>query len=138
MRILLAAAAIALAPCWVLTSVPAHASPTCSYMFDPATGTTKQVCEQYTGPQANSSVPPCKQGGQICVDCTSALQNAGVTDPTALMQSAFDCASPGASPLMSSTAHCHVMSIATNQVPCSGDIVPDPNHKGAAMVKNSG
>jgi hypothetical protein len=139
MRTLIAAAAIGLAPYGVLTSVAPHANPACSMVLDPVSGTTKQICEQYNGPQvANSSVPPCKQGGQICVDCTSALQNAGVTDPAALMQSGFDCASPGASPLMSKTPHCHVMSIATNQVPCSGDIVPDPNHKGAAMVTNSG
>ncbi|OBH47295.1 hypothetical protein A5682_19110 [Mycobacterium mantenii] len=138
MRIVIAAA-IALVPYAVLTSVAPHANSTCSMVLDPVSGTMKQICEQYNGPQvANSSVPPCKQGGQICVDCTSALQNAGVTDPTALMQSGYDCASPGASPLMSRTAHCHVMSIATNQVPCSGDIVADPGHPGKAMVTNGG
>jgi hypothetical protein len=120
-----------------LSSAPAQAG--CETMFLPGSPSYQQCLQGNT--VANSSVPPCKQGGQICVDCTSALQNAGVTDPKALMQSGFDCASPGASPLMTSTPHCAVVGpngpISTNQIPCSGTIMADPDHKGEAKVINS-
>jgi hypothetical protein len=132
MRILIAAAAIALAAYAVLTSVPAHADPTCSYVFDPTTGNTTRKCENYTGPQAQNTptVPVCAPGGlggRSCTDCTQKLASEHVDDGDALTQSWWDCGMNGGRPAVTNKPHCYIDGVPTGQPPdkCYGNYVPD-------------
>lgn len=77
MRILITAAAIALAPYAVLASVvPAHADPTCSMVLDPVSGQSTKKYESYTGPRAASApLGICMESGQeeACAACKAPL-----------------------------------------------------------------
>lgn len=84
MRILIAAAAIALAPyCAVLTSAPAHA---CTSYYDPATESVKCSDEIYRGPQ--NSATDCDStagafGGAFngCPRCKGGATNSDIDQP---------------------------------------------------------
>jgi hypothetical protein len=117
MRILVAAATIALAPYLVLTSAPAHA--TCSYVFDPASGTSKYICEQ--GPQvAANKGPLCAEPNKVelCTKCQGIFGQTG----QAAYRAQWACGAPGRQGYYNVQFPCYVGTIATDQPDCDGTL----------------